>query len=75
MSNRGATSETARWLAQKENMSDQIGGEGGISLNDKDDQLAGVLLDLSMTSTLHSSIEVGSEILKNMGTVSRLHKK
>lgn len=74
LSRRGATSETARWLAEKENASDQIGGEGGISLNDKDDMLAGVLLDLSMTSTLSSSLEVGDKILKNIGIINRLHK-
>ena len=75
LSRRGATSETARWLAQKENASDQIGGEDGISLSDKDDVLAGVLLDLSMTSTLSSSLEVGDKVLKNMSTINRLHKK
>ena len=75
LSRGGATSETARWLAQKENLSDQIGGEGGISLSDKDDVLAAVLLDLSMTSTLSSSLEVGDKVLKNIGTINRLHKK
>lgn len=75
LSGRGATSETARWLAQKENMSDQIGGEDGISLNDKDDTLAGVLLDLSMTSTRNASLGVGSSILKDIGQINRLHKK
>ncbi|MDP0561484.1 MAG: N-acetylmuramoyl-L-alanine amidase [Candidatus Endonucleobacter sp. (ex Gigantidas childressi)] len=74
LSRRGATSETARWLAQKENLSDQIGGEGGISLNDKDDLLVGVLLDLSMTSTLSSSLEVGNEVLHNVKKVNKLHK-
>ncbi|MGB0360327.1 MAG: N-acetylmuramoyl-L-alanine amidase, partial [Endozoicomonas sp.] len=75
ISHKGATSETARWLAQKENAADQIGGEDGISLGDKDDVLAGVLLDLSMTSTLSSSLEVGSKVLINMGTINHLHKK
>ncbi|MGI9281917.1 MAG: N-acetylmuramoyl-L-alanine amidase [Endozoicomonas sp.] len=75
LSRGGATSETARWLAQRENLTDQIGGEGGISLSDKDDILAGVLLDLSMTSTLSSSLEVGDMVLKNIGTINRLHKK
>lgn len=75
LSRRGATSETARWLAHKENMSDQIGGENGVSLSDKDDQLASVLLDLSMTSTLSSSLEVGDKILRNMKSINRLHKK
>ncbi|MGB1272401.1 MAG: N-acetylmuramoyl-L-alanine amidase, partial [Endozoicomonas sp.] len=74
LSRRGATSETARWLAHKENASDQIGGEGGIFLGDKDDMLAGVLLDLSMTSTLSSSLEVGNKVLSNMGSINHLHK-
>ena len=75
LSRTGATSETARWLAKKENSSDQIGGEGGISLNDKDEVLASVLLDLSMTSTLSASLEVGDKVLKNIGGINRLHKK
>ncbi len=75
LSRRGATSETARWLAQKENNTDQIGGENGISLKDKDDQLAGVLLDLSMTSTISSSLNVGDKILNNMGRINHLHKQ
>ncbi|WP_330926752.1 N-acetylmuramoyl-L-alanine amidase [Candidatus Sororendozoicomonas aggregata] len=75
LSRGGATSETARWLAQKENSTDQIGGENGISLSDKDDQLASVLLDLSMTSTIASSLDVGDQILKNMDKINELHKE
>ncbi|WP_306670791.1 N-acetylmuramoyl-L-alanine amidase, partial [Endozoicomonas sp. SESOKO4] len=75
LSRGGATSETARWLAHRANSSDLIGGEGGISLGDKDDILAGVLLDLSMTSTLSSSLEVGDRVLKHIGTINRLHKE
>jgi N-acetylmuramoyl-L-alanine amidase len=59
LSDRGATSETARWLADSENRSDLIGGAGNVSLDDKDRMLAGVLLDLSMTATLTSSLNVG----------------
>ncbi len=73
LSTRGATSETARYLAQRENNSDLIGGVGGVSLRDKDEMLASVLLDLSMTATLASSIEVGARVLKAMGGVARLH--
>ena len=54
LSDRGATSETARWLADSENRSDLIGGAGNVSLDDKDRMLAGVLLDLSMTASLTS---------------------
>jgi len=74
LSNRGATSETARWLAQKENSADLIGGDGGVSLEDKDDVLAGVLLDLSSTASLKASLNVGSRVLKSVGNFARLHK-
>lgn len=75
ISQRGATSETARWLAEKENRADLIGGVGGVRLDDKDDLLAGVLLDLSMTASLSASLEMGREVLKNIKPVNRLHKK
>ncbi len=71
----GATSETASWLAERENRSDLIGGVGGVSLGDKDDLLAGVLLDLSMTASLSASEGVGGEVLKSLGSVNRLHKR
>lgn len=75
LSRRGATSETARYLAGRENRADLIGGAGSVRLDDKDKMLASVLLDLSMTATLSSSLEVGAEVLKSMGGVARLHKK
>jgi len=74
LSNRGATSETARWLAKKENSADLIGGVGSVSLEDKDDVLASVLLDLSSTASLKASLSVGGAVLKSMGKVARLHK-
>lgn len=75
LSTKGATSEAARYLASKENRADLIGGASNLSLDNKDDVLAGVLLDLSMTATLSSSLEAGKYVLKNMGSVARLHKK
>lgn len=75
LSTRGATSEMASYLAQKENRADLIGGAGSLSIKDKDDQLASVLLDLSMNATLDSSLRVGEMILAEMGTVTKLHKK
>ncbi|WP_245725917.1 N-acetylmuramoyl-L-alanine amidase [Marinobacter mobilis] len=74
LSQRGATSETARWLARSENRSDLIGGSGGVSLDGKDDTLAGVLLDLSMTASINASIGVGDYVLRNLEQVTRLHK-
>lgn len=75
LSQNGATSETARFLAQRENESDLIGGVGDISLDDKDKVLAGVLVDLSMTATLNSSLQVGHHVLNSMGGIAHLHKR
>lgn len=74
LSRSGATSETARFLAKKENEADLIGGVGSVSLDDKDAVLRGVLVDLSMTATLGTSLQVGDNVLKSMDTVARLHK-
>lgn len=74
LSQRGATSETARWLARSENRSDLIGGAGNLSLEGRDDMLAGVLLDLSMTASINASLGVGSSILGRLGQVADLHK-
>lgn len=72
LSTRGATSTAARYLAQRENAADLV---GGVSLSDKDDVLAGVLADLSMTSTLDTSLKLGDNVLRKMDRVARLHKK
>jgi N-acetylmuramoyl-L-alanine amidase len=72
LSLRGASSEAARWIAKKENASDLI---GGISLDDKDDLIASVLLDLSQTATIQDSLELGSDVLSHIGKVSRLNNK
>lgn len=74
LSQRGATSATARYLADRENATDIIGGVGGISLENKDDVLRQVLVGMSMEYSLSASIEVGQRILKPMGKVARLHK-
>jgi len=71
LSTQGATSTTARYLAQKENSSDLV---GGVTLSDKDDVLAGVLADLSMTSTLDNSLKLGDKVLRRVDSVARLHK-
>jgi N-acetylmuramoyl-L-alanine amidase len=74
LSRRGATSETAKYLAQRENRADLIGGVDSVSIKDKDKMLAQVLLDLSMTATLSSSLEVGADVLKEMAKITKLHK-
>ena len=71
LSNNGASSEAARWLANTENASDLI---GGVSLGDKDDVLASVLIDLSQEATQEASRSVAGKILKYFNAVGRLHK-
>lgn len=70
LSQRGATSEAARWLADSENAADLV---GGVSLDDKDDLLASVLLDLSQTATNEASMEVGDKVLGNLTRVGNVH--
>ena len=70
LSNKGATSEAARWLANSENSSDLV---GGVSLNDKEDVLASVLLDLSQTATQDASVNVAGKVLKNFERIGELH--
>ena len=72
LSTRGATSTAASYRAQRENEADVI---GGVRLGDKDDVLASVLTDLSMTNTLDHSLKVGGKVLSRMDTVARLHKR
>lgn len=72
LSQHGASTETARWLAESENESDFI---GGVSLEDKDDLLASVLLDLSMNGKVEASLELGSYVLSELKNVNRIHKR
>jgi len=72
LSKSGASSETARWLANKENAADLV---GGASINDREDVVAGVLLDMQMDKTLEFSLNFGDEVLKEMKKIARLHSK
>jgi len=72
LSQRGASSEMARWLAARENAADLV---GGVSLDDKDDLLAEVLLDLAQTATLEASVEVADNVLQEMKRLGKVHKK
>lgn len=72
LSERGATSATARYLAQKENESDLI---GGVSLKDKDPILAKTLLDLSQAATINDSLKLGRAVLTHIEHINLLHKK
>jgi N-acetylmuramoyl-L-alanine amidase len=71
LSNRGASSEMARWLAEKENSSDLA---GGVSLDDKDQVLAEVLLDLSQNATIEASITVAGNMLGEFQRLGKTHK-
>ncbi len=72
LSQRGASSEHARWLAERENESDLI---GGVKLEDKDNVLKSVLLDLSQTASLEASIDVADRVLGDLKEVGKLHKR
>ena len=71
LSDKGASSTAARWLAQKENAADLI---GGVNLGVKDDHLARTLLDLSQTASINDSLKVGKAVLGELGTINKLHK-
>jgi N-acetylmuramoyl-L-alanine amidase len=71
LSEKGATSASARYLAKKENESDLI---GGVSLNVKDPVLARTLLDLSQTATINDSLKLGKAVLGHIGEINTLHK-
>lgn len=72
LSQRGASSASARFLADAENKADRI---GGVDISNTDDMLTSVLLDLSMTATQDASARVAREILGELGKVSKLHKR
>ena len=72
LSTRGATSTAAQYLADRENAADLV---GGVRLSDKDDVLAGVLTDLSMTATLDTSLSLGRDVLVEVDKIAKLHKR
>lgn len=71
LSQRGASDEAARWLAERENASDLI---GGVSLDDKDDVLASVLLDLSQSAALSASETAAEQVLRELNQVGQIRK-
>ena len=71
LSERGATSSAAGWLAKKENDADLI---GGVNLGTHDKDLARVLLDLSTTAQINDSLKVGRAVLTELGNINELHK-
>lgn len=72
LSQRGATSEAARWLAEKENYSEL----GGVNLSELDDQngaVRSVLIDLSQTATISASLQMGGQVLRHLNQITTLH--
>ncbi len=72
LSQQGATSSAARWLANKENGADLI---GGLNIKTQDRQVAQLLLDMSTTAQIKDSLKLGDAVLKQIGGFARLHKK
>lgn len=70
LSLKGASDEAAKQLAERENAS-----VGGVSLEDKDDVLASVLIDLSQNASLSASLDVGDKVIKEMNKVAKMHRK
>jgi N-acetylmuramoyl-L-alanine amidase len=71
LSEHGATSASARWLAKKENEADLI---GGVNLAAKDPYLARTLLDLSQTATINDSLKLANHVLREIGSINTLHR-
>jgi N-acetylmuramoyl-L-alanine amidase len=72
LSRNGASTEAAHWLAERENSADLV---GGVSLEDKDEMLASVLLDLSQIGTLQASMEAAERVLKQLKKLGKTHKR
>jgi N-acetylmuramoyl-L-alanine amidase len=71
LSEKGATSSAARWLATDQNKADLI---GGVNMATHDKELAGVLFDLSTTAQINDSMKLGKAVLSEIGGINRLHK-
>src|SRR5262249_50731498 len=71
LSERGVTSQAAKWLADRENAADLV---GGVKLSDKDDTLASVLLDLSQSATMKASEDAAERVHQALRDIGRTHK-
>ncbi|MCA1853053.1 MAG: N-acetylmuramoyl-L-alanine amidase [Beggiatoa sp.] len=70
LSRHGASSEAARWLAERENAADLV---GGVSLEDKEESLKAILIDLSQNGSLEASLDVGGRVLRRLTGLGRVH--
>jgi N-acetylmuramoyl-L-alanine amidase len=75
LSEGGATSANARFMAQRENGVDLIGATSLLNLKDKDPMLAGVILDMSMNATIAASLQLGNTVLGSLADITTLHQK
>ncbi|RMP69196.1 N-acetylmuramoyl-L-alanine amidase, partial [Pseudomonas syringae pv. atrofaciens] len=75
LSEGGATSATARFMAQRENGADLLGATSLLNLKDKDPMLAGVILDMSMNATIAASLQLGHTVLGSLEGITTLHQK
>ena len=73
LSTRGASSSAARWMAERENAADQVGGVNVAGV--RDPELMRALLDMSTTAQINDSLKLGAEVLSRIGRIGRLHKK
>ena len=72
LSSKGASSSAARWMAERENSADQVGGVNVARV--RDPQVLRAMLDMSTTAQIKDSLKIGTEVLSRMGRVGRLHK-
>ncbi len=76
LSTRGATSSAARWMAERENAADRVGGVNVAGLKSTaDKQLLAAMADMSTTAQINDSLKLGAEVLQRIGRVGRLHKR
>ena len=73
LSTKGASSTAARWMAEKENAADLVGGVNVASV--KDTQVLRAMLDMSTTAQIQDSLRIGREVLSRIGRVGKLHKR
>ena len=71
LSDKGASSEAARWMAKKENLSDLIGGE----IRNKNDEIAKTIFNMSTSAQIKNSSILGKKVLEELSTISHIHKK
>jgi len=74
LSQGGASSSMARWMADRENGADSVGGGLAVKLQKDDPMVAGVLLDMSLNATISTSLDLGHQVLAQLGEVSSLHQ-